>query len=443
VNHVEGAIVSSMETDGLHALRHFGFGRRGIELVPDDPKQWIVSQLDAPDPLLASAEPSTLNAVIADREAHPSRNEAAVPGAGLAPLHAQEMTALLQHAVSTDSPVRERLVWFWSNHFTVSERAGEWSMGLLGAYVQEAIRPHTTGRFVDLVKAVMRHPAMLYYLNNVMSVGPDSPFGRREHRGLNENLARECLELHTLGLQSGYTQGDVTAFAAILSGRTWSRDGNPPGFVFRADWHEPGPKAFMGRTYPEGFDASEAALDWIANHPATRRHIATQLVRHFIADSPPPHCVARVESVLNDTTGDLKQAMLAIIAMDEAWQPLTKFRSPAEYVIAVQRALDLPPASQSQLLFATADLGQHFMAPILPNGWPDTADDWVSGEALLKRADWAITQTARIGAPAAELVAAANLGTLYSQSTRSAVESCPNNTEALATLFTSPEFVRR
>jgi uncharacterized protein (DUF1800 family) len=432
-----------MEKDGLHAVRRFGFGRRGMEPVPDDPQYWIASQLDTPDPLLAQPGPSILTAALADRAFQTARKDGMVPNGGMAALHDQEMTALMRHAVDTDLPARERLVWFWSNHFTVSSRAGEWSMGLLGAYVQEAIRPHVTGRFVDLVRAVMRHPAMLYYLNNVTSVGPNSAVGLKQHLGVNENLARECLELHTLGVQSGYTQQDVTAFAAILSGRSFERNGDAPGFVFRADWHEPGAKTFMGRTYLEGFDASEAALSWIAEHPATRRHIATQLVQHFVADVPPPQCVARVETVLRDTDGDLKQAVLAIAGMKEAWQPLTKIRAPAEYVIAVQRALDLPPQPADQLRFAARDLGQQFMGPLLPNGWPDTADDWIFGEALLKRADWAMTRATRSGAPAAEVVATATLGGRCSQSTLSAIRACPNKAEALATLLASPEFMRR
>jgi uncharacterized protein (DUF1800 family) len=353
------------------------------------------------------------------------------------------MTAALQYAAITDLPLRERLVWFWTNHFTVSARGGPWPFGANGAYVQEAIRPNVTGRFADLLKAVMRHPAMLDYLNNTGSVGPDSPTGRAHRMGINENLARESLELHTLGIQSGYTQKDVTAYAEMLSGRQMRKDVDSAGFVFRADMHEPGPQTLMGHTFPEGFVGSEDALEWLADHPATRRHIATKLVRHFVADAPPPACVARVESVLADTGGDLTQAMLAIIAMEEAWQPLTKFRTPAEYIIAVQRALDLPFQQGHALLDATQDLGQPFRNPVLPNGWPDTAADWISGEAILKRADWAMTQASRPGAPAADAVADATLGDLCSDTTRAAIKAAATPAEALATLFVSPEFLRR
>ena len=353
-----------------------------------------------------------------------------------------EMTALLMHAATTNLPVRERLVWFWSNHFTVSGRAGNWVFGFAGPYIRDAIRPHVTGRFADMLKAVMQHPAMLTYLDNELSEGPDSPEGLKKHAGINENLARECLELHTLGVDGGYSQADVTAFAAILTGRSYTTDGDNPGYVFKADAHEPGPKHFMGHEFPAGFAGSEAALDFIANHPATHRHIASQLVQHFVADAPPPACVARVAAVLGDSGGDLRQAMLAIIDMPEAWQPLTKFRAPAEYIVAVLRALDLPPEPRG-LYAATKDLGQPFMSPVLPNGWPDTADDWLSGEPLLKRADWAMTQASRPGAPTAQAVADATLGDLCSQTTRAAIKACANPAEALATLFASPEFMRR
>jgi uncharacterized protein (DUF1800 family) len=424
-------------------FRRFGLGRWGNEISPVDVRQWLVSQLDMPDPALAGPGPSTANGILVGR-----RHEAAMRAGqdlkyGMAELFGEDMTASLQAAVTTDRPFRERLVWFWTNHFTISARAGNYVYGLAGAYIREAIRPHVAGRFADMLKAVIGHPGMLYYLDNWLSDGPHSLYGLTQHRGLNENLARECLELHTIGVDGGYTQADVTEFAAILTGRTINFDGNNPGAIFKPEAHEPGPKRFMGHDFPEGFSGSEAVLDMIASHPATQRHIATKLVRHFVADVPPPACVARVASVLGDSGGDLKQAVLAVIDMPEAWQPLTKFRAPAEYVVAVVRALDLPPEPPHLLYDATRDLGQPFMSPLLPNGWPETADAWLSGEALLKRADWAMTQASRSGAPSARAVADATLGELCSKSTRDAIDACPTPAEALATLFASPEFMRR
>jgi uncharacterized protein (DUF1800 family) len=438
-----GAMVSAMVTDPLSAFRRFGFGRRGAEAIPEDVRKWLLSQLEAPDPLLSEKGPSILDAVLVQRRYDEARKAGGSPSYGQADFFGDEMTAALQHAVATDLPFRERLVWFWSNHFTASARAGGWNFGFAGTYIHEAIRPHVTGRFADMVKAVMRHPAMLIYLANDTSVGPHSPLGLKQQRGLNENLARECLELHTMGVHGGYTQQDVTVFAAVLTGRSMQYDGDAPGFVFKADMHEPGPKTLIGHTFPEGFEGSESVLDFLATHPATHRHIATQLVQHFVADTPPEYCVARVAAELDRTHGDLRQAMTAIVDMPDAWRPLTKFRAPADYVVAVLRAVDLPPLPKTLNFAATQDLGQPFMDPLLPNGWPDTADDWLSGEPLLKRADWAMTQASRPGAPTSDSVAAATLGGLCSQSTRTAIKACPNPAEALATLFASPEFMRR
>jgi uncharacterized protein (DUF1800 family) len=432
-----------MMTDPLNAFRRFGFGRRGAEPVPEDVRKWLLSQLEAPDPLLSETGPSILNAVLVERRWDDARKAGLSPTYGQANIFGDEMTAALQHASTTDLSFRERLVWWWSNHFTASARAGGFNFGFAGSYIREAIRPHVTGHFTDMVKAVMRHPAMLIYLANDTSMGPNSPTGLKQRRGLNENLARECLELHTMGVYGGYTQQDVTSFAAVLTGRSMQFDGDTPGFVFKVDMHEPGPKTLIGHTFPEGFEGSEAALDFIATHPATHRHIATQLVQHFVADTPPEHCVARVAAELDRTQGDLKQAMAVIVDMPEAWQPLTKFRAPADYVVAVLRALDLPPLPETLNFAATQDLGQPFMDPLLPNGWPDTADDWLSGESLLKRADWAMTQASRPGAPTADSIVAATLGDLCSQFTRTAIKACPNPAEALATLFASPEFMRR
>lgn len=451
-------MVFLMSDAALHALRRFGFGRRGMEPLPDQPRDWLVAQLTASDPWLDAPQFSTANGILVGRgyddaqkanaqKADVQKADARKAGAhadyGLADVYGDEVSMLLRHASVTGLPVRERLVWFWSNHFSVSARAGGWVFGLIGAYVQEAIRPHVTGRFVDLLKAVMRHPAMLIYLDNSISVGPHSQVGRVSQSGINENLARECLELHTLGVHGGYSQHDVAVFAKILTGRGVDLDSDTPGYVFRPDRHEPGAKMFLNHRIEEGLAGSEAALDIIASHPATLNHVATKLVRHFVADDPPPNCVARVARVLAETDGDLSQAMLAIFDMPEAWLPFTKFRAPAEYMVAVQRALNLPLSLGQQLRAATYDLGQHFMAAPLPNGWPDTAADWVSGDGILRRADWAMTMAAREGAPPPAIVALATLGRACSTATQAAMARCPNPPEALATLLVSPEFLRR
>jgi uncharacterized protein (DUF1800 family) len=370
--------------------------------------------------------------------------QAEPPRLSLVDMFQLHQTQAMSHAVSTDLPFRERLVWFWTNHFSVSSRRGAWVLALIGPFVREAIRPHVTGRFSDMLLAVMHHAGMLDYLDNLWSVGPDSVHGRRHGGGLNENLGRECLELHTVGIDGGYTQADVTALASMLTGWTVAPPGDDcPGFRFDADRHQPGPKQFMGLAYPEGLAGGKMALMWLACHPATYRHIATRLARHFIADDPPPEAITQVAGVLGATGGDLRAATLALLRMPQAWQTLTKRRTPIDYVVAVYRALELGPQtipSPAQLAHA---LGQPLWGAPLPNGWPDTAAAWSSGEALLRRADWAYELAGRIPDIDPVRIGENALGCLLSANTRAALRACASPREALAMLFASHEFQRR
>ena len=351
--------------------------------------------------------------------------------------------AELGNALTTPAPFRERLVWFWSNHFTVSVRGGIAAAAC--AFVEEAIRPHVTGRFEDMLVAVMRHPAMLRYLNNASSVGPDSPAGKGGKRGLNENLARECLELHTVSPAAGYTQADVTSFAKILTG--WSidlRDASP-GFRFRPAAHEPGAHVVMGQSFPEGEEGGMAALHVLAGHPATHRFLAGKLVRHFVADEPSPDAVRRIEGVLRDTHGDLGAAAAALITLDAAWQPAAKLRTPQDFVIATLRALDLPQEQREtvNLQGVLAGLGQPYQGAPQPNGWPDRAGDWAAPEAMMRRIDWAYSVSGRIGTRDVADLAALNLGPLLHDGTLQAVRRAGSRREAMTLLLTAPEFQRR
>ena len=245
-----------------------------------------------------------------------------------------EALARLQRATLVECGFTERLVVFWSNHFCISASKGELARIWAGAFEREAIRPHVLGRFADMLKAVEQHPAMLFFLDNQQSLEPDSRAGQNRKRGLNENLAREIMELHTLGVGGGYTQEDVTSLARIITGWTFAgRQGQlgPPGsFVFNANAHQPGPQMLLGKTYePAGLAQGEAALADIARHPSTANFVATKFVRHFVADDPPPALVARLRDVFIKTDGDLKALAAALVDSDEAWKaPLTKMRSP-------------------------------------------------------------------------------------------------------------------
>jgi uncharacterized protein (DUF1800 family) len=431
-----------MDTTTAQALIRFGLGRRPSEGLPADPLAWLAHQLAGPDPAQFAPLPTTAEGLVAVRDDHAEQR--ANPGAQAhrkRQLFEVDAAAQLANAIGTAAPFRERLVWFWANHFTVSRRRGRVT-ALVGPFIREVIRPRVTGRFGDLLLAVMRHPAMLMYLDNARSVGPGSPAGQRLERGINENLARECLELHTLSPAAGYTQTDVTEFAKILTG--WSIDlrGEPPGFLFRPHAHEPGAKRLLGREFPPGEAGGVAALAFLARHPATHRHLATKLVRHFVADEPPPDAVRRVEGVLRDTEGDLGAAALAVSRLEAAWQPLAKLRPPQDYAIACLRALELPAANQPDLLKALHGLGQPVWAAPLPNGWPDQAADWAAPEALLRRIDWAYAIAGRTDAAAADL-GQATLGPLLPPATLTAMQHAGSRRDALALLLASPEFLRR
>jgi uncharacterized protein (DUF1800 family) len=434
-----------MDLRVAQALLRFGLGRRGEESLPSDPTGWLQGQLTPPEPPLPGSRPSAANGLTALRE---DRTDKPPPEERRAPaLYRAEAAAALENSLTTPVPFRERLVWFWTNHFTVAVRGGV--AAVAGAYVEEAIRPHVTGWFEDMLLAVMRHPAMLMYLNNAGSVGPDSPAGQRTHRGLNENLARECLELHTVSPAAGYTQTDVTNFAKLLTG--WSIDlrADPPGFHFRPMAHEAGPQLIMGRNFPDGEEGGISALRFLANHPATYHLLATKLVRHFVADDPPADAVRRIEAVLHDTRGDLAAGSAALISLEAAWQPASKLRTPLDFVVATLRMLDLSPEQRPGMNIPgiLALLGQPMWNPPQPNGWPDRAADWATPAAMMRRIDWAYGVSGRVALPdsgrnAAELAEAA-LGPLLRDDTLQAVHRASSRRDSMTLLLTAPEFQRR
>ena len=429
-----------MDNHAAQALIRFGLGRRGSEPLPADPAGWLRGQLATPDP--GPPGPSLADGFAAVRQ---DREERPPPGtprkAGT--LFKGEVDALVSHALTTPTPFRERLVWFWANHFTVSLRGGR-TAAVGGDYIRSAIRPHVTGRFADMLLAVMHHPAMLMYLDNARSFGPASPAGMARDKGLNENLARESLELHTVSPAAGYTQADVTNYARILTG--WSvanGDKEPAGFVFRPQMHEPGEITLLGRSFPPGEEGGVAALAFLAGHPATHHHLATKLVRHFVADDPPPGDVRRVEGVLRDTGGDLGQAAAVLVSLPSAWQPLAKLRSPQDYVLAALRAADLPADNRPDGAAIMRGLGQPLFGAPFPIGWPDRATDWAGPEAMMRRVDWSYGFSDRAAALDAGAIADASLGPLLTPATSSALAHAGSRRDALTLLFTSPEFQRR
>jgi uncharacterized protein (DUF1800 family) len=427
-----------MDAQVSQALIRFGLGPRAGEAPPADPLVWLDSQIVGPDTAqFAKDLPSAADGLTLLREQRKLKQNFI----GLS-LQADSL-AQTGELLTTAAPFRERLVWFWANHFTVSTRQGE-TAAVMGPYVREAIRPHVTGPFFDMLLAVMRHPAMLMYLDNGASVGPDSAIGQRSHRGLNENLARECLELHTLSPASGYTQADVTAFAAVLTG--WSVDIAPlvPGFVFRAEAHQPGAKRMLGQDFPPGDAGGVLALDFLAHHPATYRHLATKLVRHFVADTPPPDAIRAIEGRLHDTRGNLGEAALALVRLNQAWTPGTKFRTPFDYTVATHRLMGfLPPDKPPFLPGAMNALAQPVWNAPLPNGWPDRAEDWAAPDAMIRRIDWGYAMAGHLGDRDPVELASTTLGPAVRPATFAAMRNAGSRREALALLLSSPEFQRR
>jgi uncharacterized protein (DUF1800 family) len=361
-----------------------------------------------------------------------------------------EALARLQRAVIADCGFVERLVVFWSNHFCVSANKGALARMWAGAFEREAIRPHVLGRFGDMLQAVEQHPAMLFFLDNQQSLGPDSRAGLNRKRGLNENLAREIMELHTLGVAGGYSQDDVTSLARILTGWTFAgrlgKLGTPGSFIFNANAHEPGAQLLLGKTYQDnGVAQGEAALADIARHPSTAAFIAGKFARHFVADDPPPALVARLRQAFHSSDGDLKALALALLDSDEAWQaPQTKMRSPYEFLVATGRLLARIPDDPGLYLGGLNLLGQPLWSPAGPNGFPDTNAAWAAPEGMKLRLDVSAQVASRIGdsidpRQLLELAAA----DAASPETRQTVERAESRQQALALLLMSPEFQRR
>ena len=347
-------------------------------------------------------------------------------------------------AAGLDLGFVERLVWFWSNHFCIS---ADKIPAMAGAYEREAIRPHVLGRFADLLLAVESHPAMLFYLDNVESMGADSIAGINRDKGLNENLARETLELHTLGVRSGYTQADVTSFANVLTGWTWINPDQPDRggeFIFNKRLHEPGAQTVLGKTYPDtGMNQGRAVLADLARHPATAQHIAQKLAVHFVADEPPPALVAKLAKSFKDSDGNLSEVAKTLVSADESWMAARqKLKSPAEWIAGALRLTGAQGAIPiGPIMNAQAALGAPLWRPPAPNGYADTEAAWIDG--VPRRIDIAnqFADRVRVADPLALLDS--GLGPLASADTRNTVARAETRNQAVALLVMSPEFLRR
>ena len=404
----------------LRALNRFGLGARpGERERVSDPRAWLHAQLDGGPPTLRAPEgasPSEIGDAVRNLRTLRQGDESERRSARrrLVELGTAEVRAALTARVTTDRPYVERLVTFWSNHLCVSAGAKLLVAPLAGSYERDAIRPHVLGRFEDMVLASAKHPAMLVYLDNFQSIGPGSRgarAGRRGRaRGLNENYARELLELHTLGVNGGYTQDDVQELAKILTG--WSvsglgtreraggnrrRDarretvpGTPITFSFEERLHEPGSKTVLGESYDEaGVEEGERVIRALCRHPSTARFVATKLAMHFIGDEPAPAAVDRLAAAFRDSDGDLRAVSRSLIEEPDAWrEDARKFRAPQDWWVAVMRAFgttEVRPNTPAVL----RQLRQPFWSPPSPKGFGDAMQEWADPDSLLNRGELA------------------------------------------------------
>ena len=472
------------------AFNRFGLGvRPGAPIGAGDPRDALRDELDAPEGArLTRAElPGTatiLQAVYDDEQRRKQERDRlevvriaslAMPAPEVATLDVPESPAgitpgammnekrpeqlffradaqaRLEQACAAPIGFVERLVAFWSNHFCVSVAKSNIGRAAAGAFEREAIRPHVLGRFADMLRAVEQHPAMLNFLDNAQSIGPNSLAGHNNRAGLNENLARETLELHTMGVGSGYTQGDVTQLAYILTGWTIvGRDGKlgePGSFAFNPNAHEPLAATLRGRLYVEdGVAQGEAALADLAREPATANHLALKFVRHFVADAPDPAMVARLAKTFRDSDGDLAALARALIADDAAWSaPATKIRNPWELTIAAYRAFGRSPSDPGPALGALNLLGMPLWQPAGPNGFSDdSVAAWASPEGMKTRVELAAQFARQVkDAPRPPALLEDVLGASASPATRQAVARAETPEQAYALLILSPEFQRR
>lgn len=462
------------------ARNRFGLGGMVNDRI-DDPRGWLKAQLRdfAPTPATLQGLPTRVEVAsrLADTLDFVRKKAAGADGGTEAPdmrkairtdarqtargQHVAQAGARFRTAIASQQPFVERLVHFWANHFAVSaDRLA--TLGLAGMLEFEAIRPHVLGRFADMLLAVEQHPAMLLYLDQAQSIGPNSLIGSRiaarstKTRGLNENLAREILELHTLGVRTGYSQADVTEFARALTGwtvaglgrgpaaRLFSGNADPGSFRFLPQIHEPGPRRVLAKIYADdGDEQARAILIDLARRPETARHVATKLARHFVADDPPSVLVARLTKVYLESDGDLTALYQALLDAPEAWLPEpAKFKTPWEWSVSAFRGLGITEVMDQSVVAMLTELGQPIWRPRSPAGFDDIAATWAAPDALIKRLEVA-QRIVRAVEREPKAASEALFGDSLSPETKTALAQASDRPQALALLLLSPEFLRR
>jgi uncharacterized protein (DUF1800 family) len=493
--------IRSLEQEQIaaHLLNRLGFGPRPSDLnrVAEDPAKWIAQQLNPSSLAMPAALSSRLNEAPFLNQ-HPLRvvqefrglirdNQQAAANVAVAQATAVEpatsvgryvasiarpaIESRLLRAIESPRQLEEVMVDFWFNHFNVFQGKNILRV-MMGHYEHYAIRPFALGKFRDLLGATARHPAMLFYLDNTLSVAPGTSAGNRSNggntRGLNENYARELMELHTLGVDGGYKQKDVTELARMLTG--WSIQpqnqianldtpaapgviSQMPGFWFNERVHDRGEKEWLGfKVLPQGQAEGEFALDTLAKHPSTASHISYKLAQYFISDQPDPKLVAKLAQVFTASDGAIAQVLATLFSSDSFWAKENigvKFKTPYQYILSVVRATGQLPENMQSLAGALAAQGMPLYGCATPDGYKNTEAAWLNPDAMTKRINFANTLfTARGLGNSSNAITVENLfqtlGPLVNAPTRSlAIESLSDPTLARALIVAGPSMMRR
>ncbi len=365
----------------------------------------------------------------------------------------QAVEARLLRATKSDRQLQESMVDFWFNHFNVFSGKGLTRIWV-GAYEQEAIRPNTMGRFRDLLEATARHPAMLFYLDNWQNTDPKSPAARGRFQGLNENYARELLELHTLGVEGGYTQQDVIALAKILTGWGFRRAVQPiapaandeNGFYFDAKRHDFSDKIFLGQTIKgRGIAEVEQALDILAKHPATARRVSHKLAQYFVADQPPKALIDKMAQRFVATDGNIREVLGTLFRSAEFMDSKhynAKFKTPYQYVVSVYRATGSDVSRPGLIQNTLQQLGMPLFGCQTPDGYKNTQAAWLNPDGMTRRLSFA-TIFSKLPSPSVNAIQLAQtVGDRFSIQTQQAIAASPPQLRT-AIILGSPEFMSR
>jgi uncharacterized protein (DUF1800 family) len=458
-----------MTFDPFLAAIRFGTGLSPRHAPPGDVTA-LLADLSGPDamavrypiPTFSQMQPSVAvlkDAAKARREARGTPQEDVMLDAYRAlsqetiRLRAANLHATLARMIDAPVGLHERLMRFWVDHFTIRARTNQVTHGVTPA-VEESIRPHVAGRFGTMLKAVATQPMMLLYLDQQLSHGPTSELGLRRDRGLNENLAREMLELHTVGAGGVFTQAEVRDFAELLIGLTYHPQ---QGFNYDARQAEPGSETVLGVTYSDAasLDTIHAALDDLALHPETARHICTKLAVHFIGPDPDADMLAQMTDAYLDNEGDIVSVVTAMLTHAAAFDPVKrKVRRPVEFIAATLRALDVAPESvlaldrrrtREKLTTPLQVMGQPWESPPGPDGWPESDAAWVTPQGMAGRISWAmeVPVTFRRDLPDPRDFVEMALGPHAAEEVAFAAAASENRIEGVGIVLASAAFQRR